>query len=172
MSDYYYFPTVRIYLPIVCFLCFCSMLLHAQNISGFWKGTLTIEGGCFPVNHIELQIFGTGDSITGNSYHYQDVHNYVKKKFLGAFDKTSKKLLIEEGLVTTFKIPPHCTPCIKNYHLQYSVEGNQEVLTGVWDGKIMGTERDCQPGTLILSRIKESAFRKFRKLPLIPVLYG
>ncbi|MBD0276474.1 MAG: hypothetical protein M3342_21240 [Bacteroidota bacterium] len=151
---------MRIYLPLTIFLCYCSMLLQAQNISGFWKGTLTIADGCFLENNIELQIALSGDSITGNSYHYQDVYNYVKKKFIGGYDKTSKKLLIEEGLVTTFKIPPHCTPCIKNYHLQYQVEGNREILVGSWDGKIMDTEKDCPPGTLVLSRIKESAFKE------------
>ena len=39
------------------------MTAAAQDVSGFWKGTLTMTGGCFPVNHIELQIDVSGTSL-------------------------------------------------------------------------------------------------------------
>ena len=140
-------------------LCLFSCTVMAQDISGFWKGTLTMTGGCFPVNNIELQIHADGKSVTGDSYHYLDVDNYVKKKFQGFYNPVEKKVVLNEGLVTTFKIPAHCKPCIKNYTLVWSRTGNQETLSGSWDGKITNTGVDCYPGTITLYRIKESAFK-------------
>lgn len=144
-------------LPLCIFL---SFLAQAQNINGFWKGTLTMGGGCFPVNHIELQITVTGNSITGNSYHYLDIDNYVKKKFVGTYNPALKKVSLQEGAVTTFKIPDHCSVCIKNYELQYSRTGDKETLSGEWNGKIMGSGADCQIGSIVLTRIRESAFKE------------
>lgn len=144
---------------VLVLLCFVCGTTAAQDVNGFWKGTLTMTGGCFPVNNIELQIHVSGNTITGDSYHYLDVDNYVKKKFQGTYNPALKQVVLNEGLVTTFKIPAHCKPCIKNYTLVYSKNGNEETLSGSWDGKIMNTDADCYPGTITLYRIKESAFK-------------
>lgn len=145
---------------LLCILILGGILpAAAQDLSGFWKGTLTMTGGCFPVNHIELQISVSNGVVSGSSYHYLDIHNYVKKSFSGAYTASDKKITVLEDIVTTFKIPPHCIVCIKNYSLVYSRNGNQETLTGVWDGKIMNSESPCQPGTIVLHRIAESAFK-------------
>lgn len=146
------------YLAIV--LCFIAGAAMAQDVSGFWKGTLTMTGGCFPVNHIELQIDESSQTITGNSYHYLNVDNFVKKKFQGFYNPAEKKLVLNEALVTVFNIPSHCTVCIKNYTLVWSRTGNQETLTGYWDGRMANTGADCLPGTIVLHRIRESAFKE------------
>lgn len=133
---------------------------QAQDVSGFWKGTLTMPNGCFPINNIELQIRMAGDSLRGDSYHYLDIDNYVKKNFKGSYSKQTKTLVIQEGLVTTYKIRATCTICIKRYELTYSRNGNQETLSGGWTGKILSTGKDCDTGSIILTRIKESAFKE------------
>ncbi len=84
-----------------------------------------MDRGCFPVNNIELQITIKGNSIYGNSYHYLDIDNYVKKKFTGFYDSGSGKIILQEGVVTTFKIPPQCKVCIKKFELIYSRNANQ-----------------------------------------------
>ena len=142
----------------VCFAAFIWPSL-AQDLNGFWKGSLTMRG-CFPNNNIELQISLTGNEAWGDSYHYQDVNNYVKKKFRGSFNKLSKKLNVQEGMVTTYHIPYHCHICIKNFDLVYSKNGNLETLEGIWKGKIKDSDLDCREGTIILTRIKESAFKE------------
>jgi hypothetical protein len=67
-----------------------------QDVSGYWKGTLNMRG-CFPENNIELQINAKGNIVAGDSYHYQDIDNYVKKSFRGSYDRASKKLIVQEG---------------------------------------------------------------------------
>jgi len=145
---------------IALLLFFCIFTVQAQNLSGFWKGTLTMAGGCFPVNNIELQIRITGKEITGDSYHYLDIDNYVKKNFRGIYYASEKKIELQEGLVTTFKIRPECKVCIKKYELYYSRDGKMETLSGRWTGVIQGTTISCEAGDIVLTRIKESAFKE------------
>ncbi|MBA2746584.1 MAG: hypothetical protein H0U44_10195 [Flavisolibacter sp.] len=152
------------WLSLIFALIFFSTILEAQNLNGYWKGTLTMTGGCFPVNHIELQIKIKGNEVWGDSYHYLDVNNYVKKDFRGSYDPETKKLIVQEGLVTTFKIRPDCQVCIKRYELTYSTNGTQEILTGGWTGHIMNSRIRCQDGSIVLSRIKESVFREIPEI--------
>ena len=111
---------------ILCIVCLLSIKVGAQPVGGFWKGTLTMQGGCFKENNIELQITVAGSIITGNSYHYLNVTNYIKKEFRGSYDSFSKKLIVQEGNVTEYKIPNHCIICIKRYELTYTKKGNIE----------------------------------------------
>jgi hypothetical protein len=144
-------------LPLLVYTSLC----FSQNLNGIWKGTLTQQaGGCFPVYYIELQVNVEGGAVQGASYHYSDISNYVKKKYNGSYHAAERKLSLQEGPVQTFKIPADCIPCIKNYNLWYSSNGNQETLRGEWNGKVMNTTMDCQPGQLVLTRVKESAFKE------------
>lgn len=131
-----------------------------QDISGFWKGTLTIPGGCFPQNYIELQLTITGESISGDSYHYLDRNNFIKKKCTGSYVQGTNTVVVQEEIVTDRRIPEQCGICIKKYIFAYSKEGNAETLNGGWTGNIVETGSVCSPGTIILSRIKESFFKE------------
>ena len=146
------------------FICVSPFFVVAQDISGFWKGTLDMGNGCFAVNNIELQITIKGDSIYGNSYHYFDVENYVKKKFTGFYDAKATRISLQEGVVTTFKIPLECKVCIKKYELSYSRNGNQEFLKGGWTGVLADTYLDCESGSITLSRVRESAFKEIPEI--------
>jgi hypothetical protein len=150
---------VKSVLAVILILSFASVA-SSQDLSGFWSGTLTMGGGCFAVNNIELQIKGTGTKIYGDSYHFENVNHYVKKKMTGEFDPASKKLLIHETIITTFHIPNTCKICIKNFYLTYQKNGNIETLSGYWDGKMQGTNADCSTGPILLSRVRESAFKE------------
>jgi hypothetical protein len=147
--------------PLLILLIAIAPFCFSQDLNGVWKGTLTQQsGGCFPVYYIELQVNLEGGSVHGASYHYSDITNYVKKKYSGAYDASLRKLSLKEGPVQTFKIPADCTPCIKNYELWYSRNGDKETLRGEWNGKVMNSTMECQPGQLVLTRVKESAFKE------------
>src|SRR5689334_15527845 len=98
-------------LGIAIGICIQCVSLFAQDISGFWKGSFNMLG-CFPTNNIELQISVKDGTASGDSYHYQDIDNYVKKKFEGTYDPTQGKLSLQEGMVTTYHIPRRCVICI------------------------------------------------------------
>jgi hypothetical protein len=148
-------------LQLLILLIAIAPFCFAQDLNGVWKGTLTQQaGGCFPVYYIELHVNLEGETIQGASYHYSDITNYVKKKYSGSYNPSLKKLSLKEGPVQTFRIPADCTPCIKNYELWYSRNGDKETLRGEWNGKVMNSSLDCQPGQLVLTRVKESAFKE------------
>lgn len=150
---------MRTSLAILLLLC-TTVVSRAQDLNGFWSGRLDMPGGCFNVNNIELQLHIRGNTVFGDSYHYEDVDNYVKKKLTGTYDSATKKLILHEEYVTTYHIPTTCTICIKNFYLTYSKDGKVETLSGNWDGKIMNTTMDCSVGPIVLSRIAESAFKE------------
>ena len=154
---------VKILLPLSFLLIAVSFQSAAQNISGYWKGTLSMRG-CFPENNIELQINAKGEVLIGDSYHYQDIDNYVKKNFKGKFDRASKKLSLQEGIVTTYHIPQRCVICVKEFDLTYYREGNKEVLKGYWKGNVLNTTLSCDGGNIVLTRIRESAFKEIPEI--------
>lgn len=134
--------------------------LNAQTISGIWKGRLTQgPGGCFPVYNIELQIQIDGDKISGASYHYSDLTNYVKEEFSGVYNQVKNTMEISEKRVLTFRVPSDCIPCIKTYSLAYSKQEKNEVLNGDWGGVTMNNQSACPPGKILLTRALESAFK-------------
>lgn len=149
---------------IAYFICISPFFGVSQNISGFWKGTLDMVGGCFKVNNIELQISIQGDSIYGSSYHYLDVENYVKKKFAGTYDQRTKKIVLQEQMVSTFKIPEFCTVCIKKYELSYLPGTSQEFLDGGWTSVLTANFASCESGAIKLSRVRESAFKEIPEI--------
>jgi hypothetical protein len=151
-------------LTAIVFL-FCLQILAAsgQDLNGFWKGTLSMKG-CFPQNNIEFQINMKGTSAAGDSYHYQDIDNYVKKNFDGSYDPSQKKLFLQEGQVTTYHIPVRCMICVKEFALVYNKNGNVETLSGQWDGNVLNMNASCSGGNIILTRIKESAFKEIPEI--------
>jgi len=144
---------------IVIAFCLAFAVTYAQDISGFWKGTFNMQG-CFPNNNIELQISLKDGILFGDSYHYQDIDNYVKKKFSGNYDASLKKLSLQEAMITTYHIPRRCVICIKQFSLVYSKVGNTEILRGLWNGNVVNTSASCGGDSIILTRIKESAFKE------------
>ncbi len=137
-----------------------SFLLSAQDLNGFWKGTLEMRGGCFAENNIELELTISGTTVVGTSYQYLDTGNYIKKSIRGTYNLVLKTLTLQEGNVTGYKIPQRCTICVKKFELTYSKTDKTETISGGWTGNILNTSVPCQPGTLVLSRIKESVFNE------------
>lgn len=146
---------------LFCLFIFQTMLLSAQEVDGFWKGSLTFVGGCFAQNNLELQIKMVGDGIYGNSYHYMDVNNFIRKDASGFYDPETKKLIVQEGAVTAQQLVDRCSICVKKFQLTYRKEGNMEFLDGFWTGKLQGTNIDCGTGgTITLARITTPTFKE------------
>ena len=153
----------RLLVLIFFFLAFSC--LRAQDIGGIWKGTLTQgPGGCFPVYNIELDIKIEGTRISGVSYHYSDLTNYVKENFEGTFNTETKMMMISEMKVLTFHVPSDCVPCIKRYSLFHRKELKNETLVGEWGGMIFNQSVACPPGRITLSRAVESDFNHIKEI--------
>lgn len=154
---------------IVFLHCIIAEGQQVNPINGIWKGQLTQgPGGCFAVYNIELLINISGNKITGASFHYADITNYVKEEFEGSFDPQTARLAINELKVLTFKVPADCIPCIKQYRLNYTRVDQKEVLNGEWGGVTMNNGAHCPPGKIVLTRTDQSAFEEIDEtVPLI-----
>jgi hypothetical protein len=136
-----------------------ATVTNGQQLSGIWRGTLTqAPGGCYPIYHLEIQIGGNAESFTGTTYDYYDKSKFVKLKFSGRYNAATKRLMIIEGEVEKFNIPKDCVPCIKTYALEYSKQGNKELLSGTWKGNEMESKKNCPPGKIELERVSSSDF--------------
>jgi hypothetical protein len=120
--------------------------------------------GCFATNNLEIHLTVKGTEVTGSSYQYSDVNNYIKKKLIGVYDPVSKEITLQETQLLTYKIPVTCDICIKKFVLQYNKKGELEILSGEWSGHILGTRQACAPNILSLSRIKESVFKEIPEI--------
>ena len=136
----------------------------AQELTGLWKGTLTQElGGCVPSYNLELQIEIKETKVSGVCYHYSSTRNYVKKNFEGIYHPNTRSITINEKDILALQIPSDCTPCVKTYDLWYS-NNKKETLSGDWSGFVVDTREVCQPGHIVLNRIKESAFEGIQEI--------
>lgn len=118
-----------------------------------------MHNGCFATNNLELQLTIRGTVVTGSSYQYYDINNYIKKKLYGTYDPAAKMVTLQETQLITYKIPVTCEICMKKFALHYSKNGELEVLDGEWSGYVLTSAKLCAPNVVSLSRVKESAFK-------------
>ena len=144
---------------LLIFSCFLSAFCMGQDFTGVWRGKLTqAPGGCYPEYFIELQIQHNTAQLAGTTYDYYDTSRYVKLNFNGKVNMATKRMVLMEEKVLRYHIPPNCIPCIKTYDLTLTRLNNEEVLSGTWDGVMMGTKENCPRGKVTLRRVVESAF--------------
>jgi hypothetical protein len=144
-------------------ICFTVLAAGAQSLTGTWRGKLTQgPGGCFPVYFIEMQMKVEGSKITGSTYHFSDVSNFVKENFEGVYDAKSNAVKISETGVLTFHIPPDCVPCIKTYSLTYERNEKDQKLSGNWGGRMMNSQTACPPGEITLTKEASSIFNEIK----------
>jgi len=136
-----------------------SLCLHAEDLNGIWKGTLSQgPGGCYPNYFLELQINFNNDRITGRAYDYYDKTHFVKMSFTGRYNAQTHRLVLIESQVLQAMIPADCLPCIKTYDLSYSKNGDGEELAGDWKGLYSEKRLTCPPGKIRLKRATSSDF--------------
>jgi hypothetical protein len=153
---------MRLWFLAILFHCLPA-LLPAQEFNGTWRGKLTQNpGGCFPVYFIEMQIKVDGSRVTGTTYHFSDISNFVKENFEGTYDARSKTFAINELGVLTFHVPADCVPCIKNYALEYNRGKDSQTLRGDWGGRMMNSQRTCPSGKIVLVKEAASIFNEIK----------
>ena len=70
---------------MVVLLAACSVV-HAQQITGIWKGRVKSA-------NLELKIIKSGDSLTGTSYYYTSKNNYRRYRIKGYFDPQTNDVI-------------------------------------------------------------------------------
>jgi hypothetical protein len=109
-----------------------------------------------------MQVKMEGNKLTGSTYHFSDVNNFVKENFEGVYDPKTKAVSISETGVITFHIPRDCVPCIKKYSLVHERNDKTQTLSGDWGGRMMNSQTACPPGKITLTKEATSIFNEIK----------
>jgi hypothetical protein len=146
-----------------------SIFTYSQKLTGIWRGNFTQRGafnivtGQFTedIYKYEIQINQLdGKSIEGVTYSYKSTVFYGKSAFKGMYTKQTKNVLVKETKMLELKVADNATPCLMTCYLDYSKEGNKEVLSGTFTSQSPDDKKGCGDGTIHLIRVKESDFKK------------
>ena len=144
------------------FLLICTSALHAQDITGIWRGYFTSGMGFYKQQYnYELQIDQKKNKgLRGVTYSYRSTLFYGKANLHGIFMDQSKSLIIKEDTLVEVKIADKSEPCLMTCYLDYYTMNGTEVLEGTFTSTNAGTKTDCGSGTVYLERVIESDFHK------------
>ncbi len=74
------------YIPNTVILLFVCLQIHAQPITGIWKGKMGSS-------RVELKLIRKGDSLIGTSYYYDSKTNYRRFSVKGFFDDKNNDVI-------------------------------------------------------------------------------
>ncbi|QEC66696.1 hypothetical protein FRZ67_05045 [Panacibacter ginsenosidivorans] len=147
-------------------LLLVSAAVHAQKITGIWRGYFNSGYGYFKQQYkYEVQINELTNKalqkgIQGVTYSYRTTVFYGKASLQGIYDSKNKSLTIKETKLVELKIADKSEPCLMTCYLDYRKEGETEILEGSFISVNMNSKGDCGSGYVYLEKVEESDFVK------------
>lgn len=139
--------------------------LHAQKITGIWRGYFSAANGIFrddigeEMYKYEVQIDQQSDnSIKGVTYSYKSTVFYGKSTMQGIYTANNKNLILKELKLVELKIGSNSEPCLMTCYLDYVKIGKLEVLQGTFISTNAKNKKDCGSGKVYLERVLKSDF--------------
>lgn len=136
--------------------------MYAQDLTGIWRGYFVTEN--YDNYKFELQIRQKGNTVTGVSYSYLSTVFYGKASLTGNYNKTAKKVLVQEIKTIELRMSNSSVACIMKCQFEYSKSGKEEFLEGTYssiyekDGLLTKRGENCGGGKVYLRRVTESDF--------------
>ena len=149
-------------LVILVTLFFIAFNLNAQDITGIWRGYFISGTGFYRQKYkYEIQIEQLkNNSLNGVTYSYKTTVFYGKATLRGIYMASANNILIQEVKLVEVKIADQSEPCIMTCYLDYSKDGELEVMQGTFTSVNDRTKGDCGAGTVYLEKVPESDFQK------------
>jgi len=143
-------------------LLFCSFFLHAQDLTGIWRGYFSSGIGFYKQQYkYEVQINQLkNSSLQGVTYSYRSTVFYGKANLRGINMTKSGNIIIKEDTLLEVKVAGASEPCLMTCYLEYYKVDNTEVLEGSFTSVNIGNKGDCGSGNVYLERVTESDFEK------------
>jgi len=145
---------------------FTCTFIHAQDITGIWRGYFNSGYGYFKQQYkYEVQINQLGNNasqkgVQGVTYSYHSTIFYGKATLQGIYDSKNKSITIKETQLVELKIADKSEPCLMTCYLDYRKEGKLEILEGTFTSINAKSKTDCGSGYVYLERVLESEFHK------------
>jgi hypothetical protein len=166
-------------IPFICclavlFLTLPLSRLHAQDLTGIWRGHFRSNevderiSGSYGDRYrlyddrykIEVQIAQTHSHFEAVTYSYKSTEFYGKAEASGSFNAETKKVLLKEGKLLEVRFA-NGDVCIMTCFLQYSKLGNDEYMQGTYySTSVTDSSSGCGKGTIFLHRVEETDFHK------------
>jgi hypothetical protein len=141
---------------------FVPALLHAQDLTGVWRGTFYNEyeylftGAKY---RYEVQLKNSGRGVTGVTYSYQTTRFYGKASMVGVWFSSNGELTIKEDKMLDLKITGGGDGCLMTCYLTYHKEGTHEYLEGTYSSVNMRNDTlPCGGGVVRLEKVPDSDF--------------
>lgn len=149
-------------------LCFTSLSLTAQELTGIWRGGFRTTGqarlmevlGQDERYKFEVQIDQQGKRFEGVTYSYLTTVFYGKATCQGTVNPATNKVLLEEIKIVEQRMSAGSSICIMTLFLQYSKVGDEEFLEGTYSSIRTSDSTDCGRGTVFLRKVPTSDFYK------------
>lgn len=149
-------------------LCFTSLSLSAQELTGIWRGGFRSQGQARLMEMLgqderykfEVQIDQQGKRFEGVTYSYLTTVFYGKATCQGTVNPATNKVLLEEIKIVEQRMSAGSSICIMTLFLQYSKVGDEEFLEGTYSSIRTTDSTDCGRGTVFLRKVPTSDFYK------------
>jgi hypothetical protein len=127
-----------------------SMTMHAQMITGVWKGKINRQKA-------EVKIIQNGDSLTGTSYYYESPTHYRRYSIKGYFDAGTNEAVWWDDYLIEEKpgrsVAPGKIPLLAR--ADFNCPGDGKMML---DGKAGKPEEDDPKGDLHLDKTDAGSF--------------
>jgi len=162
------FAVMKSFLAILL-LFFIGLSLHAQDITGIWRGYFYQGYGIYRQQYkYEIQIDqlngkkvpGNAKAIKGVTYSYRMTSFYGKANFVGIYSDQTKEITLSEDTLVEVKMNMGSFSCLMTCYLDYHKTGETEVLQGTFSSVVDKKGTDCGSGSVYLERVQESDFHK------------
>ncbi len=136
-------------------------LLHAQSLTGIWRGYFFSGFGMFKQQYkYEVQFNELKNKgLRGVTYSYNTTSFYGKAGLKGIFRNEANSVVMKEDTMIEVRGDFGQT-CLMTCYLDYAKEGKEETLQGSFTSVVMGSGADCGSGTVYLQRVENSDFTK------------
>ncbi len=141
---------------LILLFLFFSVLLHAQMITGVWKGKV---GSYLKPTKLELKLVQRGDSLFGTSYYYESANNYRRFSVKGYFNQQTNEVvwwddeLIEHATTIARILSMSEIPLLMEADFNCPGDGTMKL-----EGKAVSKEENKNKGLVNLDKIEQPIF--------------
>jgi hypothetical protein len=145
---------------------FISVTARAQDLTGIWRGSFSSADRLSEMFNIEdrykleVQVDQNAKKLNSVTYSYKTTVFYGKATADGVVNTATGKVRIQELRMVEVKMMQNSVACLMTYTLQYTKNGDEEILEGRYTSFNEIDSSSCGRGTVFLRKVPTSDFYK------------
>ncbi|HLL41996.1 MAG TPA: hypothetical protein VK369_02605, partial [Segetibacter sp.] len=154
---------MRYKFTLLSFLLVFTISLHAQNVTGIWRGYFVQNTFGFLEDKYKFEVQVeqlANNALNGVTYSYKTTVFYGKAEAKGIHTKKTNNILLNEIKLVDLKISDQSQPCLMTCYLEYAKIGDIETMTGTYSSRNLKSGSDCGSGKVYLEKSTTTDFYK------------